>query len=343
MRKLLVAMSAMTVFALAGSPSPAEAADYRWQFFGMLPTTHEFAKKIEAGLERIEERSDGRMAIQYSYIAETPYKPAESLTLVRDGLVQVTEWLPANGVGTYPILAAPELPFIAPKMAGAGEMQEAIGRAWDTPAMAEALDTIMAEHGALVVGRYFYQPMNLWSSKPLAKGSDLTDQRLRVITPEQAAFLEQMGGTPMNIPNTEVYTSLQTNVIDGFVTGSGNVKGSKWNEVVSSGYIVNMSLIGARMVVSKEALAELPEDLQQIVVEELTKVGEEILAWTPQSDQAALDDLAASGLTITEASEEDYARFREIVAEKVWPDWKSRVGPEADTVMQQIEEALAAP
>ncbi len=341
MKKFLVLISAIAVMAAAGMTAPAKAAEYRWQFFGMLPTTHEFAKKIEAGLERIKERSGGRLEIQYSYIAETPYKPAESLTLVRDGLVQVTEWLPANGVGTYPILAAPELPFIAPTKATAAELQVAIGRAWDTPAMSAALDDIMAQHNALVVGRYFYQPMNLWSSKPLAKAGDLAEQRIRVITPEQAAFLEEMGGTPMSIPNTEVYTSLQTNVIDGVITGSGNVKGSKWNEVMTSGYIVNLALIGARMIVSQEALAELPDDLQQIVVEELTTVGEDILAWTPSSDQEAVDDLAASGVTITQASDEDYARFRAIAAEKVWPEWKNRVGPEADTVIQQIEEALA--
>jgi len=341
MKKFSVFVLAAIVMVGAALSGPARAADYRWQFFGMLPTTHEFAKKIMAGLERIKERSGGRIEIQYSYIAETPYKPAESLTLIRDGLVQVTEWLPANGVGTYPILAAPELPFVAPKQSTPLELQIAVSRAWDTPAMTEALGTVMSEHGARVVGRYFYQPMNFWSAKPLGSLADFAGQRLRVITPEQSALLEQLGGTPMSIPNTEVYTSLQTNVIDGVITGSGNVKGSKWHEVLKSGYIVNISLIGARMVISEEALGELPADLQAIVLEELTAVGEEIFAWTPESDKAALDDLAASGLVLTQASEADYAKLREIAAAKVWPAWKERVGPQADEVMQQIEAALS--
>jgi TRAP-type C4-dicarboxylate transport system substrate-binding protein len=341
MKKFAVFAIAALVVIGAAMTSPARAADYRWQFFGMLPTTHDFSKKIIAGLERIKERSGGRIEIQYSYIAETPYKPAESLTLIRDGLVQVTEWLPANGVGTYPILAAPELPFISPKQSTPLELQVAVSRAWDTPAMTEALGTVMSEHGARVLGRYFYQPMNFWSAKPLANLADFSGQRLRVITPEQSALLEQLGGTPMSIPNTEVYTSLQTNVIDGVITGSGNVKGSKWHEVLKSGYIVNISLIGARMVISEAALAELPEDLQAIVVEELTAVGEEIFAWTPESDQAALDDLAASGLTLSPASAEDYAKLRAIAADKVWPAWKERVGSQADEVLAQIEAALA--
>ncbi len=341
MKKFSVILSAVVVVVGAALTNAAQAADYRWQFFGMLPTTHEFSKKIVAGLERIKERSGGRVEIQYSYIAETPYKPAESLTLIRDGLVQITEWLPANGVGTYPILAAPELPFVAAHKDTAANLQVAVGRAWDSPIVAEAMDTVMADHGARVLGRYFYQPMNFWSSKPLAKVADFKDQRVRVITPEQGSLLEQLGGTPMNIPNTEVYTSLQTNVIDGVITGSGNVKGSKWNEVLTAGYIANITLISARMVISKEALAELPDDLQAIVVEELTKVGEEILAWTPESDQAALDDLAASGVTITQASDEDYLKFREMAKTKVWPAWKERVGAQADTILLQIDEALA--
>jgi len=339
MKKLLVILAAVAVLVGAGVAAPARAADYRWQFFGMLPTTHEFAKKIMAGLERIKERSGGRLEIQYSYVAETPYKPAESITLIRDGLVQITEWLPANGVGTYPVLAAPELPFIAPKKGAPADLQAAVSKAWDTPLVAEALNTVMAEHGARVLGRYYYQPMNFWSSKPLTDMAEFQGQRLRVITPEQSALLEQLGGTPMSIPNTEVYTSLQTNVIDGVITGSGNVKGSKWNEGLKYGYIVNLSLISARMIISEEALAELPEDLQKIVVEELTAVGEEILAWTPESDAAALADLAASGMTITQGSDDDYAKLRAIAAEKVWPAWKERVGADADTIIQQIEDA----
>lgn len=339
MKKLLVMLSAIAVIAVAAASGPARAADYRWQFFGMLPTTHEFAKKIMAGLERIEERSGGRLEIQYSYIAETPYKPAESIALIRDGLVQITEWLPANGVGTYPILAAPELPFIAPKKGAPLDLQNAVSKAWDTPLVAEALNTVMSEHGAKVLGRYYYQPMNFWSSKPLTNVSEFPGQRLRVITPEQSALLEQLGGTPMSIPNTEVYTSLQTNVIDGVITGSGNVKGSKWNEGLKYGYIVNLSLISARMIVSEAALAELPAELQAIVVEELTAVGEEILAWTPESDAAALADLAASGMTVTQGSDDDYAKLREIAATKVWPAWKERVGEQADTVIEQIEAA----
>lgn len=341
MRKISVILSAAAVFSAAAVSSVAQAADYRWQFFGALPVTHDFSKKIMAGLERVAERSEGRLEIQYSYIAETPYKPAETLTLIRDGLVQMTEWLPANGVGTYPVLAAPELPFISPTIGNPAEMQAAVDKAWESPLVAEAFQQVMDEHGAMVLGRYYYQPMNLWSAKPLASRDDFKGQRIRVVTPEQGEFLAQLGTSPMNIPNTEVYTSLQTNVIDGVVTGSANVKGSKWDEVLKSGYIVNMTLISARMVISKEALEELPEDLQAIVIEEMTKVGQEIHAFTPASDQVALEELAAAGVTITHASAEDYAAYRALAAEHVWPGWKSRVGEQADLIMQQIEEANA--
>lgn len=319
--------------------APASAADVRWQFFGGLPTTHAYAQKIMAGLDRVAERSDGRIEIQYSYYGETPYKQGEALGLIRDGLVQMTEWLPANSVSTYPILAAPELPFVAPAKGDAAALQEATNRAWDSPLVSAALNSVVAEHGARVLARYYYQPMNFWAAKPLAKAADFEGLRIRIFTPESAEFLEQLGAQPMNVAQPEVYTSLQTNVLDGVVTGSGNVIGSKWNEVLNAGYVANMMLVGSRMLVSEEALAELPADLQAILLEEMAAVGAELQAYMPESDKASQADLAAGGMTVTQAGEEDYARFREIAASKVWPDWKERVGEQADAVIQQIEAA----
>jgi TRAP-type C4-dicarboxylate transport system substrate-binding protein len=332
-------LAALALAAVAQWSAPA-AAEIRWQFFGGLPTTHAYAQQIMAGLERVKERSGGELQIQYSYYGETPYKQVEALGLVRDGLVQMTEWLPANSVSTYPILAAPELPFVAPTKGSAADLQGAINRAWDTPAMTEALGAIVAEHGAQVLARYYYQPMNFWAAKPLAKAEDFKGLKVRIFTPETAEFLEQLGAQPMNVTQPEVYTSLQTNVLDGVVTGSGNVIGSKWNEILNAGYIVNMMLVGSRMIVAEAALAELPPELRAILLEEMAAVGAGLQAFMPESDRNSQDTMAAAGMTVTQASDADYARYREIAQTEVWPGWKARVGEQADAVMKQIEDAL---
>jgi TRAP-type transport system periplasmic protein len=333
---------AALVLAAAVQWSGGAAAETKWQFFGGLPTTHEYAKRIMAGLERVKERTNGDLVIAYSYYGETPYKQIEALGLVRDGLVQMTEWLPANSVSTYPILAAPELPFVAPAKGDAAALQEATNRAWDSPLVNEALTAVVAEHGARVLARYYYQPMNFWAAKPLAKAADFEGLKVRIFTPETAEFLEQLGAQPMNITQPEVYTSLQTNVLDGVVTGSGNVIGSKWNEILNAGYIVNMMLVGSRMIIAEEALASLPAEQQAIVIEEMAKVGAEIQAYMPESDKKSQETMAAGGMTITQASDADYAHYRDIAAKDVWPGWKERVGEQADTVIQQIEAAQGA-
>ena len=94
-------LAALALAAVAQWSAPA-AAEIRWQFFGGLPTTHAYAQQIMIGLERVKERSGGELQIQYSYYGETPYKQIEALGLVRDGLVQMTEWLPANSASPYP-------------------------------------------------------------------------------------------------------------------------------------------------------------------------------------------------------------------------------------------------
>lgn len=341
MRRTLMLCVALGAIVVVGTGA-AGAAEYRWRLYGALPTTHDYPKRLMEGLKRIEERSGGRMALRYSYYAETPYKVTDALTVMRDGLAEMTEWLPSYSAGTYPVLAAPELPFLLPARDSAEKGQAAINRAWASPAMESAIKGVVSDHGARILGRYYFEPMNFWFTRPVQTIDGFREQKVRVYSPELAELMAQVGSSPVNLSTTEVYTALQRNVLDGVITGSGNIRGSKWNEVLRSGYITNLMFTSTTILVSRKALDKLPADLQQIVVDEMKRTTDGLQGFMPQSDAAKQADLKASGFAITEASAEDYARFRDVAMKAVWPAWSKRVGAEADKILSDINGAVNA-
>ncbi len=339
--KRIMLLCAAAAAMLALGVSNAGAAEYRWRLYGALPTTHDYPKRLMEGLKKIEERSGGRMSIRYSYYSETPYKVTDALTVMRDGLAEMTEWLPSYSAGTYPVLAAPELPFLLPSRTSAAEGQAAINRAWASPPVDAAMKRVLADHGAQLLGRYYFEPMNFWFVKPVQEIEGFRDRKVRVYSPELADLMSQVGSSPVNLSTTEVYTALQRNVLDGVITGAGNIRGSKWNEVLRSGYITNLMFTSTSILVSRKALEKLPADLQAIVVDEMKKTTDALQTFMPQSDAAKQADLKTAGFTIAEASPEDYARFREIAANGVWPSWSKRAGGESEQILKDINSAIA--
>jgi TRAP-type C4-dicarboxylate transport system substrate-binding protein len=320
----------------------ASAADqFSWRYYAVIPSTHDFAKNVIDSFARIGERSGGRLKIRYVYYGETPYKATDALTVLKNRQVELTEWLPSYSAGTHPILAAPELPFLLPEKSDPKTGQARIDRAWATPTIQGELQRIVGDSGGQILSRYYFEPMNFWFSTPTSSVAELKDKRIRVFSPELGELVAAVGASPVSLAQPEVYTALQRNTLSGVITGVGNIRGAKWNEVLRSGYIANLMFTSTSILASNDAVAKLPDDLKTILTEEMKALTEKQRALMPESDQAKKTELrTASGFSLTDASPEDYAALREIASTRVWTGWKSRAGERAGPVLDEIVQAL---
>jgi TRAP-type C4-dicarboxylate transport system substrate-binding protein len=78
-------------------------------------------------------------------------------------------------------------------------------------------------------------------------------------------MVKGLGGSPVTLPITEVYTSLEKGVIDGVVTAFTAMVGYRLYDVVK--YSINANLTATPMVVAmnKKTWDSLPADVQQIL------------------------------------------------------------------------------
>lgn len=321
--------------------APAQAEKYSWSYFSGIPNTHDFnAKFVIPAFDRIRERTNGDLDIRHVFLPETPFKFSDMLTVIRDGQAEMAGWSPSYTSGTYPALAVVGLPFLLPKLGSVADAITVAQGIYETPELAAAMSAALDANDAMVVGHYYSQPMNFWFLKPVSSIDGMKDLKMRVFTPELAELMTSINATPVNISSPEVYSALQQGVIDGVVTGIGNMRGPKWSEVLRSGYLFNVMMFDFIDIVSKSAYDELPPEYQAILTEEMARAADEINAYTPQSVDDERAALTPTGFAFADATPEDYQFMRDLARERVWPGWKERSGPEAAAVFDKIVEQL---
>jgi TRAP-type transport system periplasmic protein len=333
-KRLTTIFAAGTMFLAAAGI--ASAADFNWRYVGVINSAHDYAKLMIEGFERVEERTDGSLNIDYVSYGETPYNPVDALTLLRDGLVEMSEWLPGYNAATYPLLAAPELPLITPQWEDPASLQESTIEAWATPTVSAYKTEILDEHNSESLMTIFYDPINIWFSEIVTDLDGIAGKKVRATSPEQAEWLTSLGASPVNISAGDAYTGLQRGVIDGIITGAGAVVSFKWDEVLKSGFATNVVLSSTNMLINKDALDSLPEETRNILVEEMEKVEAAIHELMPQAYEEKIAELREKGVTITEPTPELYQEFRQRAVENVYPSWAERAGGEAETVLSEM-------
>ncbi len=183
-------------------------------------------------------------------------------------------------------------------------------------------------------------PLALWVSEPsvmimkdhdVRTPADLAGLKIRVAGATAAEVVSALGATPVQMPITEVYNSLQTGLIDGVFTGSSAIADFRLDEVANS-YTIGAPLgrVSFFVVMNEGRYAALPDDqksaIDSIAGRALSKSAED--AWHAKGEKAIADAKSAGDNTVIELSAEEAAAFADItlaVRDKVIGD----VGGEA--------------
>lgn len=334
-------LASVTAFGL--SPV-ADAAEHEWSYFSVSPPMHPYSEILTAAFDRIEERSNGELAVELVYFGETPYKGAEAEKLMRDGLVEMTEWLVAYSTSTYPLLSGPGLPFLPATRMEPGPHIVAIDSAWASEPVASELAGILDRHNARRLSRFYWAPQNHWLTKEVKHPADFKGLKIREYSADGIDFTNAIGATPVSMTAPDVYSALQRGALDGVVTASTSMTGLKWGEVLDAGYITNFKLSISLILVAEDAYAELTPETQAILDEEVVRATDEILSFMVEGEEKLHRQLESDyGFTFTYATPEDYTALRQIAEEHVWPKWIDSVGTDVgQPILNGVLEALDA-
>lgn len=139
------------------------------------------------------------------------------------------------------------------------------------------------------------------TNKKIEKLEDFQGVKMRA--PETPVYIDMftaLGANPTPIPYSEVYTAMQTGVVEGVEVAAEPMYTSKFHEVGK--YIVRTNHIFSTIcpLINEQKFQSLPEDVQQIMLDTMKEATD--FEWEKflEADEAALQAMVDSGCELNE-------------------------------------------
>lgn len=316
--RLPLSLGALAATVLFSTSSLAEES-YEWTMVSPLTPAISYMPLYQEMAENITERSDGRLTINFLSYGQHPFEGADILTAVRDGVVQMGNTTDVYVSSLEPSLAFMALPFLFDNLDQAKATYEQLEEPYYGAIFAD-------KYNAELLTSFIISGSAIHAGKPLDSIEAMQGQKIRVFGQESGDMISLLGGSPVTVAFGELYTSLQRGTIDGALTGMVGAKAANVYEVVDHNTWWNWSYPVEFTFVNQDALAELPQDLRQIVREEAAKVSAQLQTHSDLSVMRILiDSIEDHGITVTGLSSEARETFRDRT-QPIRDEWLAETG-----------------
>ncbi len=165
---------------------------------------------------------------------------------------------------------------------------------------------------------------------------DVKGLKLRVpIGAVWTSLWASLGAAPTTIDLSELYTGLQTGIVEGSEGGVQQLETVKMYEVQKYLALTNHMWDGWWIIGNKAMWAKLPDDIKHVMSTNFEKAAKEQRAATEADAQKTQDLLHSQGLIVTEP---DLDSFRDkLQSTSYYTDWRKKYG---DDVWEALEQAV---
>lgn len=225
-----------------------------------LSETHTVHIAMEEFAEKVEERTDGRIKVEIFPNAQLGSE-TESMEQLTAGVIAMTKV-------AAPILATYEEGYNAFGLPYIFDDTEEFYHVMDSDEMHEFF--LSTEDEGFVTLTYYTSGARSFYTKDKAirTPEDLKGLKIRVQDMEsQTDMLDVMGGTPVAMSYGDVYTSLQTGIIDGTENNETALTTGKHGEVCKVYSVDQHAMIPDVLIMSEKVWKQISPEDQEIILE----------------------------------------------------------------------------
>jgi tripartite ATP-independent transporter DctP family solute receptor len=330
-RSILAAGAALPLVAIR--TRPAAAAEFNYKYANNLTLQHPMNIRAQEAVARIKEKTGGRVDIQIFPNSQLG-SDTDTLGQLRAGAV---EFFTLSGLILSTLVPSASIN-------GIGFAFKDYGQVW--PAMDGALGSFVradiAKRGLYAFARQWdngYRQITS-STKPIRTPEDLNGFKIRVpVSPLWTGLFTAFGASPTAINFNEVYSALQTHIVDGQENPLAIIDTAKLYEVQKYLSVTNHMWDGFWFLANRRAWDALPADARPIVEAEFNA-----------SALAERDDVAKLNATLQgslkghgmEFIDTDPAAFRAALKKAgFYSEWRGKFGPEAWGALEAAVGSLA--
>lgn len=177
------------------------------------------------------------------------------------------------------------------------------------------------------------------STKPIVHPSDLQGLKIRVpISALWTSLFKSLGASPTSINFAEVYSALQTKVVDAQENPPAIISAAKLYEVQKYCSLTNHMWDGWWLLINRRAWQSVPRDIQEIVARNVNAAALSEREDVARQNDVLKADLAAKGLIFNNVDPEP---FRDVLRKTgFYADWKAKFGEESWHLLEEATGKL---
>ncbi|MFE1599434.1 TRAP transporter substrate-binding protein [Methylobacterium sp. ID0610] len=330
-RSFLTAAAAVPLVAVR--TRPALAAEFTYKLATGQSLTQPINARLDQATQRIREASGGRLELKF-FPASQLGSDTDLITQVRTGGI---EFLNIAGSVISTVAAGAAITNVGFAFAD----YDQAWRGADGP-IGEYVRVQIEKAGLVIAAKAADNSFRQITSaaKPIRTPEDLKGYRIRVpVSPIFTSLFSALGASPTSINFNELYTALQTRLVDGQENGLVAIDAGKLYEVQKYVSETNHIWDPFWIVANRRAFGRLPEGLQEIVRRELDRAAMEQREDVARLNGTLKTQLTAKGLVFESADKEAFRRS--LTQTGFYRDWKAKFGPEAWKALESVTGALA--
>lgn len=334
-RTILKASAATAVLGGIGAPhvARAQSAEFTYKYANNLPDTHPLNVRAREMAAAIKSETGGKFDLQI-FPNNQLGSDTDMLSQIRSGGVEfftlsgliLSTLVPAasiNGIG----FAFPDYDTVWKAMDGdlgahvRGEIKKA---------GLEVMDKIW-DNG-------FRQTTS--SSRPISGPDDLKGLKIRVpVSPLWTSMFKAFDAAPASINFSEVYSALQTRIVEGQENPLAIISTAKLYEVQKFCSLTNHMWDGFWFLANRRAWEKLPQDVRAIVAKNINAAAVNERADTAKLNANLQQELAGKGLTFNQPA---VAPFRDkLRTAGFYAEWKGKYGDQAWDLLEKAVGKLS--
>jgi len=319
--------------ATAAEKSLADMKPAVWRTQSIIGLTHYNTQVYVRFADAVAKRTNGKLKIEVYASGGLGHPIPKTVSIVRDGLMNIGQLLGAFVSGEFPLADVMELPGLVPE---------------DMNLRKEVVQALTSQYQKVLSLKYNQYFLGGWQSDSRVIGSadreisrlaDLRGIKIRASGLNEVAVCKVLGAAPVSIATPEVYSAMSSKTVDACFGADSWFGSAKFWEVLK--YVYSMQFDGHQMIftVNKEDLDALPREVQEIVKKEAQNaidwVWPEIWAEKEKGRKAMIDH----GVKYFDITPEDWKKL-ESIGKPIVEEWIKRGGPVAQEMVTTIQKVV---
>ena len=338
--------AALTAALLAGSAITAAAQDFTIRATANSNENDEDYDGLVVFKNHVENASNGRIGVELFIGTQLCSGGAECLQGVADGSIDVFVTTSGGAAGIFPYVQVLDLPYLMSDDRVAEHVLSGdFTRTMRDMALEDSGDTIRI----MTIGNTGGWRNFANTQRRVAQPSDLEGLKIRTVVADlPQELVKVLGASPTPISWPELFTSLQTGVVDGSKNGITDIMGMKFPDAGLEYLTLDgHAYMGAIWVMNNEKFLSMPEDLRRVVVDGFAALQQATFASPKRKSIQAYEEFVAGGGDLYVPTPEEKEAFRE-AASPVFDWFQENVegGPQIfealTTAVEEAEADLAA-